>query len=260
MVFPLAVTVSQRGRSAPTTRARAAAARWGLPYLERPRKTGLEPQLGVFATTFLVLGGDGWTLRDAHGALRFSPGMAMLRIKRIDAGHPLDDQVIKLGELRPGDVVLDGTLGLGADALVCAKAVGPSGRVIGVEQSLPLFALVSEGVGGPLPFTGMAPIACVHGLAGEVLAGMGDASVDVVLFDPMFELPKKASPAFEILRRYASFEPLTPATLGQARRVARRWVLVKSGRFTRLLAELGLQPEPGSRSADVRWARVRGGA
>ncbi len=251
MSCPLAVTVSSSGGKSLLTQARAAAVRWQLPFFDRRRNAGLDVEFGAFADAFLVLGGDGWTLRDSSVAVRFTPGMAALRIKRIVAGHPLDDHLVKLAELRAGDRVLDGTLGLGGDALVCAHVVGPSGRVIGVESSMPIYALVSEGVkaqGYSLDVR--------HGDAREVLTTMAPASVDVVVLDPMFDVPKKSSPMFELLRRFADHRPLDVETVIQAKRVARRWVVVKGGRYTAEFARLGLQPTFTSRYNSTVWARL----
>src|SRR5205814_10498223 len=133
------VTVSHTLRPELEARARACAAAWELPFFAREKSTGLPDG------TFLVLGGDGWTLRDPTGALRFSEGLARLRIKRLEAGED-DDVLMKLCELKPGDHVLDCTFGLGADAQVCAHVVGARGRVVGIEKSLPLWALASEGL------------------------------------------------------------------------------------------------------------------
>lgn len=255
---PLAVTVSGPARRALLEDARRCAATWGLPFYERPRDTGLEPHLGVIADAFLVLGGDGFSLTAREGSFRFTPGMAQVRLKRLDAGQGAQDVVVRLMELRPGDTVLDATLGLAADALVCARAVGVSGRVIGVERSFALWALVSEGLArGGLP-PRCAPIDVRHGDAHQVLRALPGASVDCILFDPMFERPKRSSPAFELLRRYASHEPLTRDALDEARRVARRWVVVKAGRYGRELRRLGLTAEPTSRSKPIVWARLPG--
>jgi len=45
-----------------------------------------------------------------------------------------------LGELRPGDRVLDCGSGSGVDALIAARLVGPSGRVIGVDMTPAMLA------------------------------------------------------------------------------------------------------------------------
>ncbi len=254
MTQPLAVTVSSSTAPARVAEAREKAAQWGVPYFERPKNTGLTRFFGAEADAFLVLGGDGWRLTDARSSLGFSPNLAMLRIKRIDAGER-DDVLLKLAELAEGEQVLDCTLGLGADALVCARAVGPKGRVVGLEKSLPLALLMGEGL-ARWRWPGSASVEVLHADAGDFLARAAPGSFDVVLFDPMFERERRSSPAFELLRRHAIDEPLTPETLAQARRVARRWVLVKAARYSAALPRLGLKPEPPPRSAQVVWARV----
>jgi 16S rRNA (guanine1516-N2)-methyltransferase len=257
-MHPLAVTISASGDHKQLTRAAAAASRWSLPLIPRRRKAPLEPMLAHTASAFLVFGGDGIALWDAQGSLRFTPGMARLRVKRLDAGAD-EDLLVRLAELRAGDSVLDCTLGLGADAIVAARAVGPSGRVLGVEKSTALAALVAEG----LRDYQLGPRSCaidVHcGDSLELLRAQPDASFDVVVFDPMFEKPRRSSPAFDMLRRFADYTELTSVALEQARRVARRWVLVKGARYTQDLKKLGLTPETGSRTATVAWARARGG-
>jgi 16S rRNA (guanine1516-N2)-methyltransferase len=65
-----------------------------------------------------------------------------------------------------------------------------------------------------------------HADSRTLLAELPDKSFDVVLFDPMFTQPKKASGAFDILRRCADHAPLTQQTIERARRVARRAVLI----------------------------------
>ena len=69
----LGVTVSAPVDPVLVARARESAERWGLPFVERARRAALEPLLGAKAHALLVLGTDGWTLRDPEGALRFAP-------------------------------------------------------------------------------------------------------------------------------------------------------------------------------------------
>jgi len=164
--------------------------------------------------------------------------MAAVRVKRLGTPQQEEDVVVRLCELKAGDSVLDATLGLGSDALVCARAVGPSGRVIGVEASLPLYALASEGLRTKPPFADSAVIDVRRGHALQVLEALESHSIDCVIFDPMFDLPKSSTPSFDMLRRYALHEPLDEATLAEARRVARRWVVVKGGRYGKEFARL----------------------
>jgi hypothetical protein len=246
------VTVSHSVSPELQVRARACSAAWGLPFFEREKNSGLPEG------TFLVLGGDGWTLRDAAGALKFSEGLARLRIKRLEGGEN-DDVLVRLCELKAGDHVLDCTFGLGADAQVCAHVVGGQGRVVGLEKSLALWALASEGIKALISSPRIAPIEVRHTDCVDFLRAQGAQSFDCVLFDPMFGRRKKASPAFELLRTHADHAPLPAEAIGLARRVARRWVVVKGARYSEDLKRLGLQPEPLSRYSDVAWARAKGG-
>lgn len=271
MRVPLAVTVTATTPGRFEAEAKARAAEWGLPFFERALKSPLQPLLDAHAEAFLVLGGDGWSLTDAESALQFSPGLAHLRIGRLRTQADQPDQLIQVSGLRAGDVVLDCTLGLGADALVCAHVVGPRGRVVGVEASRALALLVKSGLRGE--GSGVATAAphrslrdhlspgergleVVHSTAFDFLRTQPDRSADVVFFDPMFTRPKRSSKAFEVLRRYAVHQPIDAATLHEARRVARRHVVIKSGPGDKALRALGLKAEPRSRASTFWWAVV----
>jgi hypothetical protein len=251
---PLAVTTSTKVDAALVREARDVAARWGLPYLPRRAKEGIAPWLGVKADALVVVGGDGVTLWDAEGSFGFHAGMAHLRRMRLRDGEP--DAFVRVAELRPGDSVLDCTLGLAQDALVASLAVGPVGRVVGLEKSLALAIVAAEGLRRYELGADSGPIEVVHADAHAYLKTLPSASFDVVFFDPMFAKPKKAQPAFEVLRRFAEHAPLTPEALAEGRRVARRWVVVKGARYTDDLRKLGLEAEPGSRFTDVVWGRI----
>ncbi|NTX36809.1 class I SAM-dependent methyltransferase [Myxococcus sp. CA033] len=251
---PLAVTTSTKVDAAQLQEARAVAARWGLPFLPRRSKEGIAPWLGTKVEALLVVGGDGVTLWEPEGSFGFHAGMAHLRLMRLRAGEP--DTFVRVAELGAGDSVLDCTLGLAQDALVASLAVGPSGRVVGLEKSRALCAVAGEGLRRYERGADACAVEVVHADAREYLRTLPSASFDVVFFDPMFAKPKKAQPAFEVLRRFAEHAPLTAETLEEARRVARRWVVVKGARYTDDLRKLGLTPEPLSRFSDVAWGRV----
>jgi hypothetical protein len=253
-VEPLAVTWSAEPTQAWIDEVRQVAARWRLPVYERPKKGGLHRQLGRFADAFLVLGGAGWTLVDAAGVLQVSPGLAMLRRKRLLDPQAFPDQLLRHAQITPGERIVDGTLGLGADARVLATATGARGRVIGLEASLPLAALLSQGIVHEPPWPDTAPIDIVHTNAGDWLAAQPPASVDLIYFDPMFERAKSAPAAFSMLRRYAEARPLTVELVAQARRVARRMVLVKS-EDPRLFPTLGLEPLAPISGSTLYWGR-----
>ncbi len=250
---PLAVTTSGKPDERIVELARESALAWGLPFLQRRRKAPLRPLLEEVCP-LLVFEADGVALYDREGKLRFSPGMARLRIKRLDA-QVREDRLVKLAGFQPGDCVLDCTLGLAADALVAASAVGSSGKVIGLEKSLPIFALVAAGVHA-FESARSSRIDVRHEDAADFLSRQRDKSFDLVLFDPMFDRPGKCSPAFEMLRRYAEHAPLSPRVLADAQRVARRAVLVKGRHHSREWRRLQLTPERDSPYAPTSWARL----
>lgn len=253
----LAVTTSGKCSVELSLRAKEAARRWSLPFLERGRKAPLGPML--HGRALLVFGAQGLALWDRRGVLRFTPGMARLRVKRIDAGVR-DDLLLRTAGFEPSQTVLDCTLGLGADALVAARAVGRRGTVVGLESSLAVFALVREGLEGYDPGPESCRVEVLHQCAESFLSLQADQSFDHVLFDPMFQRPQRSSPSFEMLRRFADYSPLTVSMLQQAARVARVSVVVKGARHSGDLGKLGLSARPGSPYAAVAWARLDGEA
>jgi hypothetical protein len=242
------VTVSHRVDPRHVEIARERAAVWGLRFFERSRYSGLPD------ATYLVLGSNGWTLRKGESALRFSEGLARLRIKRLMAGER-DDALVKWGELTAGDEVLDCTFGLGADAQVAAYVAGPTGQVTGLESSLPLWVLADEGLKLAPDFP-RAPMRVIRTDALTFLKEQRPRAFNCVLLDPMFSRTKKASPAFELMRLFADHSTLSVEAVELARRVARRWVLVKGARYSNDLKRLGLTPLASSRFSEVIWARV----
>jgi len=249
----LAVALSGSTDAALRAEGEACAGRWGLPLLLRRPKAPLRGLLAQ-ARVLVVFGEDGVSLWDRLGHVSGGPGLAALRLKEIAKGRA-EDPLQRIGALASGERVLDATLGFAQDARVAARLVGPGGSVLGVEASLPLAVLTDAS----LRREG-STIEVRHADSGELLRASPSASVDVVLFDPMFGRALAAQPGFEMLRRLANPAPLTPAVLADARRVARRAVLVKAARYTPMLRNLGLRPQHASRSAPVVWARVPAGS
>lgn len=248
---PLAVTWGVEPTPAIVAEVQQVATRWNLPLYERPRKHNLTRQLGVFADAFLVLSGKGWRLEDREGALKVSPGLAMLRRKRLVDAAAIPDRLLRHAELRRGETIVDATLGLGADARLLATGVGREGTVFGLEASLPLAVLLAEGLRRE-SWPDTAPIEVHHTRAVTWLARRPAKSVDVVFFDPMFERAKTSSVAFAQVRRFAVHEPLTRETIDAARRVARRLVLMK-GSDPREFPLLGLEPVPPESNSTIYW-------
>ncbi len=141
----LAVTTPFRPTPAALAAAREAAVRRALPFQPRATRSLAEVAAAAGVEALLVLGGHVSLWVDG-AEQRWHPGMGGLRAKRLLQGERVTgDSFLEAARLRPGDAVLDCTLGLGADALVAAAAVGPGGRVVGLESSPLLAAWAGEG-------------------------------------------------------------------------------------------------------------------
>src|SRR3954469_6177706 len=182
------------------------------------------------------------------GATRFraSVGMAYLRVLRSRSGEI--DPLVAAAGLRKGDRVLDATLGLGGDALLAAHV--PHAPVVGLEADglVGAFARVALCRLPPHAREAGARIEVRHADHRTWLREQPDRSFDVVLLDPMFRSAGDASPLFDLLRLRAEHAPLTPETLREAQRVARRGVLIKDAAPGKELKRLGLVPNMTRRS------------
>ncbi len=232
-----------------------------MPFVERGRRAAADLLVAAGADALLVLSAHAAILRTDREERSWSAGMGALRAKRARrrAGGSVDpamrDPFLEAALLEEGDSVLDCTAGLGADALVAATAVGPRGRVVGLEASPALAAWVGEGLlrSGD-PAAGRIEIrAADHALA---LAALPDRSFDVVVFDPMFRHARAEPAGFDLVRRLADPRPLSAESVERARAVARRWVVVKDGAPGWDLARLGLAPLPSARGAHRYYARL----
>lgn len=198
-------------------------------------------------------------VRGVEQPLFFHPSMAYQRLKRLDQGEP--DRLLALAGISPGDVIVDATLGLGTDALVFAEAVGSEGRVVGLERSPVLYGLLRavQAYGceaHPRAAALIGRVTLVHGDHADWLQAQPDMSVDVVYFDPMFREPVRKSVHMEPIRPVAWEAPLAREALEEAKRVARRAVIVKERPKSGVLEALGLEPDrTNGRFAYGVWRR-----
>ena len=108
-------------------------------------------------------------------------------------GNPLG-----LGEVRPGQTVLDLGSGPGLDSLLAARRVGPTGKVVGVD----LCPEMVEKARRNAVLLGLHNVEFVQ--AGIEKLPLPDASVDVVISNGVFNLcpdkPGVLAEAFRVLR------------------------------------------------------------
>ncbi len=239
------MTTSYQPRKEERELAIKVASELGIPYYERKRE-GLSKMFSrLQRREAIVVTREGVRWEDHQGRrFFFHPNMATLRVQGMAQGR--EDPLVKVAGLQPGDHVLDCTLGMGADAIVSAVAVGKQGRVVGVESVPAICFLVKHGLktyqtDDKLLEKGMRSIEVVCGDHRQYLASCKDRSFDVIFFDPMFRETVSASSAMRALKPLANDEPLEIETIEEAVRVARRRVVLKERKKSAEFARLGFQ-------------------
>ncbi|MCX7970550.1 MAG: class I SAM-dependent methyltransferase [Negativicutes bacterium] len=224
------VTCARNERPALRIQAQEFARQFALPFIERQRRSMAELENQYGTGRLIVMTGDGPRLVCNGQTLFFHLNLAGLRIAGLQRGG--DDKMVSALRLEPGMTVCDCTLGLAADAAVMAFAVGPGGRVVGIEKS---FAIYMFAAWGCRNFSAAAPevvaaLRRIEVMAGDLrhfLVSSPDNSFDAVYFDPMYQKPVVASAGLAGLRPFAEHRPLSVADLDHGVRVAVRRVVVK---------------------------------
>ncbi len=228
---------------------------FGLPRLFRDRP-GSERALVVQAKRLLLVAKSG-------PEFFYHPNTAFLRLGNVLRGGR--DLLIEAAQLVPGDRVLDATLGYAAEAILCAHAVGDAGEVHGIEAVPELGIVVREGLQSVTTDQrtlneAMRRVRVVHlGHHLDFLRACPTGRYDVVCFDPFFEEVLTGSEPFAPIRAFGEHGPLLPETLDEARRVARRRVLVKAVKWAETLPALGITEQVTSRSGKVAYGVLLGG-
>ena len=236
MPIPLAVTTSVHPPPTLEAEAQGYAAALQAPYVPRFGLSIPDVFAAADAGRLLIVGGDHLRLRDRATSAEyfFHPNLFQVRAANVQRGGR--DYFLEAAQLAPGDSLLDCTLGFACEASLAALAVGPAGQVVGLE-SVPELALLSRI--GTQTFTlhsaaltdALRRVRVVTADARAFLPGCPDNVYDVVYFDPFFEhrLPGSevsVSPLFV----FGNPAPLDPAAVSEARRVARRRVVIKHPR------------------------------
>jgi 16S rRNA (guanine1516-N2)-methyltransferase len=172
----------------------------------------------------------------------FHPSSAQVRMKRLLRGEP--DALLVTAEARQGDRILDCTAGLGSESILLSYAAGPEGSVTAVESE-PMVALMLED-GLKSYSSGLEPLdsamrrICVETADHlDYLRVQPDNSWDVVYFDPMFRETISGTSAIAPLKTVANHQALRPEAVEEARRVARRKVILKENRDSAEFQRLG---------------------
>lgn len=241
----LVITTARHVRGDAGARAGRWAALLGAPLVARQGRSVEALCRQEDARGVLVVAADRDTYYEPAAGIEyfFHPNLASMRIRNLEGGRP--DHLIAAMELQPEDQVLDCTLGRASDAILCAYVVGEAGRVVGIEK-VPVIAHLTiqglrEGEFVSRRFTAlMRRVEAICADYREFLPRCAPRSFDVVYFDPVFHQPIEESQSMSDLRALAHPETVGPEAVAEARRVARRCVVIKQRRGTGLWETLGV--------------------
>lgn len=235
----------------------------GVPFVLRSRNQTLEELMAAHGVeAFVIAKVKGAEVYSASGNFAYHPNMAALRILEMQRGAE-DNYVNALG-LKQGMRVLDGTLGLAADAAVASYVVGPTGQVVGLEASRLVHFAVQYGLKTYVTkypdFNEALRRITTYNIVAEqyleqlVAAGKQDC-FDVVYFDPMFHHGVKGSLAMDALRPISYDNPLNIHTIELALEVAPKVVIKERSEFR--LREYGCEEFYGGKSSRVKFGIIR---
>lgn len=194
-----------------------------------------------------------------EGELFFHLNMAYLRIKNLRAGKP--DNMVEAMGLHEGMSVLDCTLGLASDAIMSSFVVRGGGKVVGLEISPATAWIVQEGLKrfkaeDDEIKAAMGRIEVVRTDYLSYLRAQEKDSVDIVYFDPMFRDPIRRSVHLKPMRFVADHREVTLEAITEAKRVARRRVVIKEGNGSREFERLRVSFVVGGKYSSVQYGVI----
>ncbi|HFI0266979.1 TPA: class I SAM-dependent methyltransferase [Streptococcus suis] len=205
----------------------------GLAYCDRQKQA-----VKVFqkqADAVLVVYKDRLVIEQKEGQkLFFHPDTAVLRIK---SGR--DPLLELLGSDK--QTVLDCTMGLASDSIVLASA---GHQLTALESSQLIHFIVSKGLkefdsGKEVINQAMRSIQTIWTDSLTYLKEQIDKSVDVIYFDPMFSEEIKESQNLSGLSGLADRSRLTEEIVSEAKRVARKKLIIKAHFRDRVFEDFG---------------------
>lgn len=239
------ITTGKRPEQVHIDYAKTLAVQWGLCYIPR-EKHSIETLLeGLSSEAILIAERDRLVYKGGGLQLFWHPSTAKMATGELEQLGKT--ALMRALALEPADHIIDGTFGLGSDALRIAMALGKDGRITGLEAQLPLALLATEGLkqihktGSAALIEAAGKIELIHGAHLDYLKGFPSDSADVVYFDPMFEKPQLAAHSVNAFRSIAVQETLSEEAVEEAIRVCRRRVVIKERFGAKLISHPKIQ-------------------
>ncbi|MGQ7461083.1 class I SAM-dependent methyltransferase [Streptococcus suis] len=218
------VTTSLRMNQTLVLRAQKIATLLSLDYQDRRKRSVQSILAETEADAVLVVYQGQLVLEEINGKrFFFHPDTAILRIK---SGR---DPLLEL--LGPNkQTVLDCTMGLASDSIVLASA---GHQVTALESSQLIHFMVSRGLkefdsGNEAVNQAMWSIQTNWTDSLTYLQSQADQSADVIYIDPMFSQEITESDNLDGLKPFANYSALSEEILVEAKRVARRKIIIKA--------------------------------
>ena len=217
-----------------------------IKYVKRNKQTIKTLQSKVDEEVLIVNDKRGLSYYGKEGKeVFFHPNMAIHRIHQLKQQQP--DGLVTACQLEEGMSFLDMTLGLGSDTLVAMSVVKASGKVVSVEKSFALALLVKEGLKRYAELENQDIQTMIHRLNIinddnlNYLKILPDNSFDVVYFDFMFLNTIESSSGISVIKSLVSYDQLTQEHVEEAKRVAKKRIVVKSSYKNEQLTALGFE-------------------
>lgn len=238
------LTTAQKSNEAIQEEANALASSMHMTYIQRG-KSSIPSLFNAHSSDYIaVLSGNGLTIHFPNNQQHcFHLSMAQLRILRLQRGegdhlinavqtilnanHPLGKKEFSF---------LDCTIGLGSDSIVVSYAF-PQAQIKGLEGSLPIWLATSYGLAHyshnvKSVTDALRRIEVSHDTFETYVPNLPDDSIDIIYFDPMFEVPVEESPQFKPLRGHTMESHIDDKIMEEAMRVASCGVIIKERPFS----------------------------
>lgn len=240
----LAVTTAAAPPPDLETRARQLADELRAPYFPRRRVTAARLFAETGASRLLLVERERLLLRDAPtgASYFFHPNLMLVRGLNLRQG--MRDVFADATGLEKGGTILDCTVGFAAEATLAAFLVGETGKVVGLESVPELAVVTREGLQTFRLQTenleaAMRRVEIVTADYRDTLTACASNTFDVVYFDPFFDerLPGSEH-SVSPLHVFGNPSPLDVSAVLEARRVARRRVVIKHPKHEPLPPEI----------------------